>query len=608
MRVSIKNTLSQSMDKAVRHYASLFTLPSYRTIILLQALLCIGGGAVSLIVLLGLLQGLSSGLLLGASLFLCSLAVDFLANMLVLQRDSIYDIRRTAAVSLFCSGAWLFFVLLGSFFGTFLSFVWWIRLTLFGFSVALAFRLVIYIASSFIDIKKMLATAYFQSIVFLLPFTIVWLRLGYGFTLNMFLFILFSSVIAYGATHVFLSLLNRVSEKWLEVPPLDLFRAFLVNWITGYRAPFEELLEQLSEEQEINVFIAKFDGTQPKAALVIPSVHPGPFRNIGSSVLPSLLKFALEKKLAYTTCVPLGAQGHELDLASQVQNQKVINHVLEVMSFKTTETVATPLAKVSDGFVTVCCQVFGNFALLSFTLAPWTTEDLPQELGAFVNEEAEKLGLAYCTVVNAHNSINEERPMPEALEEMKKSAVACLEKAVSFKRAPFRMGANTVIPQEFSLADGMGAGGITVFIFEVDNQKNAYVVIDGNNMVSGLREKILSSLSEFGINDGEVFTTDTHSVSAVVLGKRGYHPVGEVINHEKLIGHIKKAVQNALSSMEPVKAGFCNITVPKVKVIGEKRLESLSLLTDVVLKRAKEIVVPISAVCGLLLMFLLLIV
>ena len=41
----------------------------------------------------------------------------------------------------------------------------------------------------------------------------------------------------------------------------------------------------------------------------------------------------------------------------------------------------------------------------------------------------------------------------------------------------------------------MGTGGITAIVVQVSKQKTAYVVIDGNNMISGLREKILAALT-----------------------------------------------------------------------------------------------------------------
>jgi len=399
--------------------------------------------------------------------------------------------------------------------------------------------------------------------------------------------------------------LDRVGEQTLKIPSLSLFKAFLLNWIVGLNAPFEEFLEKLGEEQDVKVSLIKFDASKPKAVIVVPFVHPGPFKNVGSSLLPSMIKTTLEKELNCVVCVPHGLLGHEFDLSSQIQNQKILNRVVESSNFKAFEAKATPFIKVSNGLATACCQVFGKFAFLSFTLAPKTTEDLPQELGLFVQEEAEKYGLTHCAVVNAHNSTNGITNTQEALNALKATAAKCLEQTASLKHLPFEVGAATVMPNEFSLKDGMGPGGITVIVVKVGEQKAAYVVVDGNNMVSGLREKILSTLKSMGISEGEVFTTDTHSVNAVILNERGYHPIGEAIDHKKLIGYIKKVMLVAVSDLERAKAAARSITVRNVKVIGAVKLETLCLLTDRVLQRAKKTVIPIFAAAGLLLMLFL---
>jgi putative membrane protein len=181
----------------------------------------------------------------------------------------------------------------------------------------------------------------------------------------------------------------------------------------------------------------------------------------------------------------------------------------------------------------------------------------------------------------------------------------CLKKAVSLPSTPFEVGAASVFPKEFSLKDGMGPGGITAIVVKVAEQNSFYVVIDGNNMISGLREEILSALTSTGFHEGEVFTTDTHAVSAVILGRRGYHPVGEAMNHETLIGYIKEALKAASASLESCKAGCVSTVVPKVRVIGKARIESLSMLVDTALQKAKQIVVPIFGFEGLFLMLLL---
>ena len=88
----------------------------------------------------------------------------------------------------------------------------------------------------------------------------------------------------------------------------------------------------------------------------------------------------------------------------------------------------------------------------------------------------------------------------------------------------FSVGSHTVFPLEFNLKAGMGAGGITAIVVQVENQKTAYVVIDGNNMVPGLREKILDNLAELGFEASEVFTTDTHRSLLRLLEAKGTIP------------------------------------------------------------------------------------
>ena len=124
-------------------------------------------------------------------------------------------------------------------------------------------------------------------------------------------------------------------------------------------------------------------------------------------------------------------------------------------------------------------------------------------------------------------------------------------------------------------------------------------------MISGLREKILSALSELGLDDGEVFTTDTHAVNAVVLDARGYHPVGEAMDQETLIKYIKQAATQALANLEPTDVSWRIDTVTKVKVIGEKQIEAMCTLVDKAVQTAKRSAVSIFPLAGVILSALL---
>jgi putative membrane protein len=608
--VASDDSLNHSMNSALKHYSSMFFLPAFQKSVAAVAALCIGGVGLSTFALtlqlpsLSLADGLLTGLFLGVSVFAVVLFTDYVISKLVLARDPIYVLRRTVALSLFCWVLWMFFIILGVAFGAFFGWLWWVKFCLLGFAAVTTFRAVVFIATSSVGFLRRIVASLLSPLLCVAPFIVFWAGIDSALPLRFLPFLVISTIAGCAFAFLFIFLVDQVGRRTYNVPSMPLFRAFMLNWVAALNAPFEALLEQLGENEDIEVTLLKFDSYKPKAAIIVPLVHPGPFKNIGSSLLPSLMKRDFEKEFGCDTCVPLGILGHELDLASQAQNQRIIKSVIEAAKFPASADKATPFVKVTEGFVTASCQVFGKTAFLSFTLAPKTTEDLPQELGRIVNEEAEKLGLECNMIVNAHNSINDTiDDVP--LDMLRDVASTCLKKAVSLPSYAFEVGASTVFPKDFSLEDGMGSGGITAVVVNVAEQKTAYVVIDGNNMVSGLREEILSALKSAGFHECEVFTTDTHAVSAVVLGRRGYHPVGEAMNHGSLIRHITDVAKAAASNLESCKAGCLRLAVPKVRVIGESRLGSLSLLVDQALRRAKQIVAPIFVSEGLLLILLL---
>jgi putative membrane protein len=604
------DSLNHSMNSALKHYSSMFFLPAFQKAVATVAALCIGGVGLSTFALtpqlpsLSLADGLLSSLFLGVSVFAAVLFADHLISKMVLARDPIYVLRRTVALSLFCWVLWMFFIIIGVALGTFFGWLWWVKLCLLGFASVTTFRAVVFIATSSVGFMRRLVASLFSPFLCIAPFIVFWASLDSALPIQFLPFLVISAIAGCSFAFLFIFLVDQVGRRTYGVPSMPLFRAFMLNWVAALNAPFEALLEKLGENEDIEVTLLKFDSYKPKAAIIVPLVHPGPFKNIGSSLLPSLLKRDFEKEFGCDTCVPLGILGHELDLASQAQNRRIIKHVIDSAKYPASVEKATPFVKVTEGFVTASCQVFGKTAFLSFTLAPKTTEDLPQELGRIVNEEAEHLGLECNIIVNAHNSIND--TIDEiSLDTLRKVASKCLKKAVSLPSYAFEVGASTVFPGDFSLEDGMGSGGITAVVINVAEQRTAYVVIDGNNMVSGLREEILSALKSAGFHECEVFTTDTHAVSAVVLGRRGYHPVGEAMDHKTLIHHITDVAKAALSNLESCKAGCLRLVVSKVRVIGEARLASLSLLVDKALRRAKQIVTPIFVSEGLLLILLL---
>ncbi|MEM3549998.1 MAG: DUF2070 family protein [Candidatus Bathyarchaeia archaeon] len=600
----VAESFDKNIEKAVAHYSSLFTLPSFKAIVLANAIICLTCGVLTTFALSPSLLYIIEGLFLGFSIFSLTLLTDIFLRASILKGDPLCDLRRLTALSFFCMVLWLSFTAIGVIASFFFGFIWSIRLCLLGFSSALILRFIVLYTASSVTFSRFCMTLVFQPFICLIPFAVFW-----SSSFNVWRVILFSFsafAICFVSSYSFAFIINRIGIRSVGVPSLSIFKTFLLNWVAGLNQPLEAFLEMLGQEREIEVSVLRFDNYKGKteAFIAIPSVHPGPFKNIGSSLLPSMLKATLDQKYECVSCVPLGIVEHDLDVASQFQNQKIIDYTVRLTEFEADETRTTPFIKISNGIATACCQIFGKTALISLSLAPNTTEDLPQELDSFIRLEAGKKGFYSCVVINAHNSINGTLSLETAVKALKNVTVACLSRAISTPPFPFKIGAATVKPKEFGLKEGMGPGGITSILIEVSGRKNAYIVIDANNMVSGLREKILSALKSIGIEEGEVLTTDTHSVNALTLTKRGYHPIGEVVDHERIIGYVNEAARNALANLRHAKVGYRKGALQNVKVIGRDTLEKLCSLPDKAVQKAKRISVPIFAFAYTLLMLL----
>jgi len=600
-------SLERSINRVVKHYSSLFALPSYLRIVLYTFLLCVACGVFTVFVLDVSLSGIVLALQFSLFLFLLSAASDLIARQTFMKSDLIYNTRRCAALSMFSILLWFGFLLVGSLLTIlFTSRSLWVYLFSVGFAAVCILRLIVFFSTSFASSWRAVGASLTQPIVCLLPSFYVGGSAGYALGNTKVAYFLFSIPLSVFTAFVFMRTVDRVGDETFRTPTTAILKAFLTNWLEGLNAPLENLFEKFGGVKTIDFSLLAFKAEDHvESVAVVSSFHPGPFKNVGSSLLPFMIQEALEKKLHCVVLVPHGLFGHEFDLSSQQQNQKVLGSMFDAADFAEFGSKATSFAMAQEGFASACCQVFGDCAVLVLTLAPETTEDFPREVGDFIHEQASKLGLVHVIIVNAHNSINNPFDANSAVESMKEAAFEALKQASRLKPSPFEAGAAKVVPKEFSLKDGMGPGGICALVIKVGKQTCAYVTIDGNNMVSGLREKILKALGEMGVDAGEVLTTDTHAVNAVVMTARGYHPLGEAIPYEKLISNIKDSVREALNNIKPASVAWRVGRVSDVRVIGENQIQEMSLLADRALQRAKKTAVPLFAVVGSLLVALL---
>lgn len=152
--------------------------------------------------------------------------------------------------------------------------------------------------------------------------------------------------------------------------------------------------------------------------------------------------------------------------------------------------------------------------------------------------------------------------------DMMQAAAECARTLVDEPSAPLEVGV-AWDRTSWRPVDGIGPLGIRVCVFEVDDQRTAYVLIDGNNMEPGLRDRIRNAVE--GPDDLEVMTTDTHVVNTV----KADNQVGAAIDQAELLERIQRLVDEATADLEPVEAGMATERA-EVTVFGNDRTETLA--------------------------------
>ena len=569
------------LTKAVHHYNKLIAFPNYYTLLLLLLISALGGSIVAFTVAHPSLEGVIRGIIFAFQvLFLPITIIDAISKETITKGDRIFDLKRSTNLSLVICVVWIMIINIGSALQVFYqSSQALYYATFFSICVTVAMRFLVLSTVTQIPYSRLTLATITQPIALFISNMIFWSN----YSLQTIAASIVSSIILVTATQLLIRVVNKQGNAVVGIGAIPLFKGFLANWLEGFTYPLEGYFEKLGTYANVSVNVFSFRGqSKQKAMVVIPNIHPGPFRNLGSSDLPDRIQRAVEEKFAAITAVPHGLSGHELDLTSQPQCDRVVREILEA-DLSGFSANASKLVRVDTGLAKATCQFFGETALVAVTCAPKSTEDIPLKIGKEITQRGRQIGAKEVAIIDAHNSIGDVKEVPPLSEEGEQELVSAAEKAMRSafkeKRQSFLVGVAKIVPEEFTIDRGIGPGGIVTLTIITGGQKALYVTIDGNNMVSGLREEIVQVLST-SFDECEVLTTDTHIVNALNKIRNGYNPVGEVIDHTRLISYIKDAASKAVDNAEKAGVSFTRIPINNVRVIGEEKLVNLSMLID----------------------------
>jgi predicted neutral ceramidase superfamily lipid hydrolase len=339
---------------------------------------------------------------------------------------------------------------------------------------------------------------------------------------------------------------------------------FTDSWIDRGSANFDELLTTLGKKHTAMVSVHSFVSDASKVAtLIIPYIHPGPVKSMGSGELPSLIFTKL------SDCNPLifhGASDHSLNLTSrseaEVLSEGVSGFVRSNLS-NISKYVEVGVSKVEFKKIRVTRYEF-NGQKIFFVSKAGSTEDLPTPLLSVVGEGRD--------VIDRHNGLCDEREAFYTHDEVENLISVLIndsyfdEKRMKVERVGYAY--------ENYTTEEVGPAGIAAVVF-LGDEKFAFVSVDANNMSCGLSDRIRDAVRQIGYSEVEVTTTDNHWNSGGKKSKLGYYPAGTLFPDE-IIKKVVSCVGNAETAATPCGYGRGVYTLD-VTVAGEGGVKELEL-------------------------------
>lgn len=444
---------------------------------------------------------------------------------------------------------------------------------LLGFGLTLWLRALTLIAVSHHSLARSLPASLVAP---LLGLGMVWLELGWGlrYLLEGPLFLL----LAIGGALALLTATDRPMRREFGQGGIALLRPLLEHMSErhpGASRDLESFFDRVSTHADLELSVLAFRPATAAAsdrallAWIAPSVHPGPFADLGSSDLPRKMSAALRPAAAESVMVPHAPSTHAQDIPTAAEVQRVCGIIRDLVRQAPAGTTrASPLVRPHEGSL-ARAQVVGDSVLVVLSQAPRPTDDIDYALAELVREDARRLGLAHAIVVDAHNAFEENRGdvpfgSPEGFRMVADAKAAMTAALAQAKEGELRMGfaqRKGYNPED----DGMGGEGLSVVVLEGSGWRSAYALFDANNLLMGMRAPLVGVLEQAVGAVGEVMTTDNHVVHEV---QGGANTLGERRGLPLLSRDLKEVAQQALAHAVPVRVAAAETKAKEVRVLG----------------------------------------
>jgi len=370
-----------------------------------------------------------------------------------------------------------------------------------------------------------------------------------------------------------LLLVNSI-KKHSDVDIFKIANAWMKFMFTGNGEELEEVLDSVGEDRVLNARILLFDREEDGIAIIVPTIHFGPYRTIGSTYLPYAIEHQLEK-YSVKAFVLHGAGSHELNLTKRECGTDIVARLVQtVTELKLNPSNGAELFyepfRVYDSLREAMCLQTESTTFVIISSPVIGGDDLPYEL----QEETEKIAKLYgfrdAAIVDAHNVQGSRELRYKVFEPLIKAALSKRSTVCSELRVGY--GEDSVT----EYVRGLCNRKVKALAIECNKNLYALIYLYGNNAATGVRESLRRAALEKGFKDAELITLDDHSCAGVVFDVP-YHAVELSTALVKAVdGALTKALQNLKTAVAKVQ----HLTF-KARVASTKIFELIEVATDI---------------------------
>lgn len=452
-----------------------------------------------------------------------------------------------------------------------------------GMLIATAFRLAIFTSVFGAGLIRALGISFVEPIIF----TLVLLTPGHFFdSVNQHpASLVFGSFFVLWA--VLWSILADKAGRPYVLSTFNLLQAFLTAWTEQKGDKMEKIVESRAKCNHIKSDVLRFVSSAPNQrdiSVVIPGVHPGPFKPVGGSNLP----YELFKFFGRSAIIVHGASDHSLNIPSKNELEK---YLLSFTAAKVTDTAATctEVVQIKKTRFVVTGIAFGEVVLIMLSTSSGGMEDVPAEVSSKIQDHAHYLRFSKALVVDCHNAMG--GPLSaEEQHNLSLCAREALDRIKGSQQHRFSVGYSASLchkknngdlietKNQIESREDMGQGGLAVLAIKVNQQTYAIGWADSNNIENHVRDYVLTQLYSRGLNMVEICTSDTHYTSGKRT-KQGYYPLGSMTDVNEILAQFEELTSNSFD--DPKECSFSHLSVDsEIKVMGKGQFDDYSRALD----------------------------